>query len=83
MSGFAALLVVFAAGAQPAKVVTDGYGDYLLGVLAGTFRMGDSFGDGESRERPVHQVELDAFYIAKVEMTNGEWKKFRDGHRLR
>ena len=30
LSGFAALLVVFAAGAQPARVVTDGYGDYLL-----------------------------------------------------
>jgi formylglycine-generating enzyme required for sulfatase activity len=40
--------------------------------------MGDTFGDGESRERPVHSVELDAYYIAKYEMTNGEWRKFRD-----
>ena len=40
--------------------------------------MGDTFGDGDARERPVHVVELDAFYIAKFEMTNGEWKKFRD-----
>ena len=37
-----------------------------------------TFGDGESRERPVHTVDLDAFYIGKFEMTNGEWKKFRD-----
>ena len=40
--------------------------------------MGDNFADGDPRERPVHPVELDAFYIAKYEMTNGEWKKFRD-----
>src|SRR5215471_19022284 len=58
-------------------VVNDGHGDFVY-VPAGAFRMGDNFGDGESRERPVHVVELDAFYIAKYEMTNGEWKKFRD-----
>jgi formylglycine-generating enzyme required for sulfatase activity len=59
------------------KVVNDGYGDFVY-VPAGEFRMGDATGDGDPRERPVHVVELDAFYIAKFEMTNGEWKKFRD-----
>src|SRR5947208_7326306 len=63
------------AGATP--VVNDGYGDFVY-VPAGAFKMGDNFGDGESRERPVHTVDLDAFYIAKYEMTNGEWRKFRD-----
>jgi formylglycine-generating enzyme required for sulfatase activity len=58
-------------------VVNDGYGDYVC-VPAGAFRMGDNFGDGESRERPVHTVQLDAFYIGKYEITNGQWKKFRD-----
>ena len=57
--------------------VNDGHGDYVF-VPAGAFQMGDNFGDGESRERPVHTVEFDAFYIGKYEMTNGEWKKFRD-----
>jgi formylglycine-generating enzyme required for sulfatase activity len=71
------LFVVLAASAQPAKVVSDGHGDYVY-VPAGAFRMGDASGDGDSRERPVHVVELDAFYIARFEMTNGEWKKFRD-----
>ena len=73
-------LVVFLPGAArtaPPQTVNDGYGDYVY-VPAGAFRMGDNFGDGEARERPVHAVELDAFYIAKFEMTNGEWKKFRD-----
>jgi formylglycine-generating enzyme required for sulfatase activity len=77
----AAAIVVSAAAsgvtiAQP-KSVNDGYGDYVY-VPAGPFQMGDNFGDGEDRERPVHVVDLDAFYIAKFEMTNGEWKKFRD-----
>ena len=58
-------------------VANDGYGELVL-VPAGAFRMGDNFGDGESRERPVHAVELDAFYIGKYEVTNAQWRKFRD-----
>ena len=76
-AAFATVFVVIAASAQPAKIVNDGHGDYLY-VPPGAFQMGDSFGDGDARERPVHTVELDAFYVARLEMTNGEWKKFRD-----
>jgi formylglycine-generating enzyme required for sulfatase activity/predicted esterase len=60
----------------PAQV-NDGYGDYVY-VAAGAFEMGDSSGDGLTRERPAHVAELDAFYIGKFEVTNAEWKKFRD-----
>lgn len=73
----APLALLLSAPAGPPQTVNDGYGDFLL-VPAGAFRMGDNFGDGEARERPVHTVDLDAFYIAKFEVTNGEWKKFRD-----
>jgi formylglycine-generating enzyme len=66
-----------AAAPQVPKTVNDGYGDFLL-VPAGRFTMGDTFGDGNPRERPAHPVDLDAFYIAKYEVTNGDWKKFRD-----
>lgn len=59
------------------KTVDDGFG-VLVYVPAGEFRMGDNFGDGEARERPVHVVDLDAFYIAKHEVTNAQWRKFRD-----
>jgi len=74
-----ALLLSAAAlqGAGQPVMVNDGYGDYVY-VPAGAFKMGDNFGDGESRERPVHTVELDAFYIGKYEVTNAEWRKFRD-----
>jgi formylglycine-generating enzyme required for sulfatase activity len=77
----AVAIALSAAPQKPAAPATppvnDGHGDYVY-VPAGAFRMGDNFGDGEPRERPVHVVELDAFYIAKYEMTNGEWKAFRD-----
>ena len=59
------------------KTVNDGHGDYLY-VPAGPFKMGDNFGDGMPRERPVHTVDVDAFYIGKFEVTNAEWKAFRD-----
>ena len=66
-----------ATAGSAAPTVNDGHGDYVF-VPAGAFKMGDNFGDGLPRERPVHTVELDAFYIGKYEITNGEWKKFRD-----
>jgi formylglycine-generating enzyme required for sulfatase activity len=62
---------------EPGTRINDGYGDYVF-VPAGPFDMGDHGGDGMKRERPMHVVELDAFYIGKLEVTNGQWKKFRD-----
>jgi formylglycine-generating enzyme required for sulfatase activity/acetyl esterase/lipase len=59
------------------KTVNDGFGE-LVHVKAGPFKMGDNFGDGEAREKPVHEVDLDGFYIGKFEVTNGEWKRFRE-----
>ena len=72
------LLTSFALTAADApKTVNDGYGDFVY-VPAGAFKMGDNFGDGESREKPVHTVDLDAFYIGKFEVTNADWKKFQN-----
>ena len=56
-------------------MVNDGFGDYLL-VSAGTFSMGDHFDEGNSDEIPVHDVYLDAYYIGKFKITNGEYQKF-------
>lgn len=75
MRGLLLLAASLGFAADLPKTVNDGYGDFLL-VPAGAFKMGDNFGDGESRERPVHTVYLDAYYIGKFEVTNGEWKKF-------
>jgi formylglycine-generating enzyme required for sulfatase activity len=77
LGALAPLALLISAPAGPPNVVNDGHGDYVH-VPAGSFRMGDNFGEGEARERPVHVVDLDAFYIAKYETTNLEWRRFRD-----
>jgi acetyl esterase/lipase len=59
----------------PKGIVNDGYGDYLL-VPAGPFRMGDD--SALAREKPAHVVDLGAYYVSKFEVTNREWKKFRE-----
>jgi formylglycine-generating enzyme required for sulfatase activity len=65
------------AQATAGKALDDGYGPYVY-VPAGPFTMGDTFGDGDRREQPAHVVEVDAFYISKYEVTNAQWRRFRD-----
>jgi formylglycine-generating enzyme required for sulfatase activity len=76
MKAVVALLMLWQ-GASGAAPVNDGFGDFVL-VPGGPFRMGDNFGDGDARERPVHVVDVDAFDIGKFEVTNAQWRKFRD-----
>ena len=45
-------------------------------IPAGSFEMGDHFNEGSSRERPVHRVELDAFYMDIHEVTVGQFNQF-------
>jgi formylglycine-generating enzyme required for sulfatase activity len=44
-------------------------------VPGGCFQMGDTFGDGDSDEKPVHEVCVDGFYMGKYEVTQGQWRK--------
>lgn len=44
-------------------------------VKAGCYDMGDTFGDGDRDEKPVHRVCLDDFYMGKYEVTQGQWKE--------
>lgn len=48
----------------------------MISVSAGSFTMGDSWGDGLSVERPAHSVSLSAFEIGKFEVTNAEFYQF-------
>ena len=61
----------------PLRVITwqkDGASMAL--IPAGSFEIGDHFGEGEADEKPVHRVELDAFYIDRHEVTIGQYKQF-------
>ena len=42
-------------------------------IAAGSFKMGSR---KEKEEKPVHQVELDGFYMDKYEVTVGQFKQF-------
>lgn len=41
-------------------------------IPAGSFQMGDSFGEGGSDELPVHSVYVSAFHIQRTEVTNAQ-----------
>jgi formylglycine-generating enzyme required for sulfatase activity len=44
-------------------------------IPGGTFRMGDTFGDGLGNETPVHEVRVNPFHLAKFPVTQGQWKQ--------
>jgi formylglycine-generating enzyme required for sulfatase activity len=46
-------------------------------IPAGTFQMGDSFGEGNYDELPVHEVSVSAFYMAKHEVTKALWDELK------
>ena len=47
-------------------------------INAGEFQMGSEIGNTD--EKPVHTVYLDAFYIDRHEVTNAEYKQFVDAN---
>merc|ERR1711963_719383 len=42
-------------------------------VEGGAFKMGSN--DGKSSEKPIHEVQVDDFYIGKYEVTQAQWKQ--------
>jgi formylglycine-generating enzyme required for sulfatase activity len=65
--------------ASMAKTAPGEYRDPTTGmefVLAkgGCFQMGDTFEDGRSDQRPVHEACVNDFYLGKYEVTQGQWK---------
>ena len=62
------------AGYEP-TFIDSATGMEFIFVKGGCFQMGDTFGDGEADEKPVHEVCVDDFYLGKYEVTQGQWKK--------
>jgi formylglycine-generating enzyme required for sulfatase activity len=56
------------------KTVTGKDGVLMALIPAGAFQMGSN--DGRDDERPVHTVNLDAFYMDVYEVTNAQYKNF-------
>lgn len=54
--------------ADPIKAI-----EFVL-IKGGCFQMGDTFGDGQADEKPVHTACVDDFYIGKYEVTQGQWQ---------
>lgn len=43
-------------------------------VPPGSFMMGDTFDEGMENEKPVHEVQLDSFYLGRYPVTQSQWK---------
>jgi formylglycine-generating enzyme required for sulfatase activity len=52
----------------------------MVFIKGGCFEMGDSVGDGDANERPVHEVCVGDFSIGKYDVTNAEFRQFRPNH---
>ena len=50
----------------------------MVYIPAGSFRMGDIQGGGESNEKPVHRVSVGAFLLGQTEVTVGQFRAFVD-----
>jgi len=48
----------------------------LIHVPRGSFAMGSDAPEADPDERPVHEVELGAYFIAKNEITNEQYRRF-------
>ena len=55
---------------QAASEVPEG----MVLIPAGDFVMGDTFGEGDSDELPVHSVTVSAFYMGETEVTKTQWE---------
>jgi formylglycine-generating enzyme required for sulfatase activity len=66
---------------KKARGFTEPYtGMGFVNVPGGCFTMGDTHGDGQGDEKPLHQVCLDSFSLGKHEVTNAQFRKFRPDH---
>ena len=66
---------------EPGTVFRDsladgGSGPEMVWIPAGSFRMGDIQGGGDSDEKPVHRVSVGKFAMGKFEVTFAEYDKF-------
>ncbi len=52
----------------------------FMAIPGGCFRMGDTYGDGQGDEKPLHEVCLTGFHLGRYEVTNGQYRRFKPDH---
>ena len=74
----AALLIALALlpGGTPAASEPGGEAPQMMLIPAGSFRMGDLNGGGYADEKPVRRVHVDAFGLARHEVTVAQFRRF-------
>jgi formylglycine-generating enzyme required for sulfatase activity len=81
------MVLIFLLLAYPVSVLAEAHytdpttGMEFVSIKGGCFQMGDSVGDGDRNERPVHEVCVSSFSIGKYEVTNAQYKKFKPSHK--
>ena len=74
------LLFFFASPALTESPLTEPLTIELVPIKGDCYQMGDSVGDGDPNERPVHEVCVSDFSIGKFEVTNTQYKAFDPEH---
>ena len=71
------LVVELAQGGSAGDVIQDcPQCPQMVYIPAGSFRMGDIQGGGQSDEKPVHRVSVDAFLLGQTEVTVAQFRAF-------
>ncbi len=60
------------------RLADGGFGPKMVWIPAGSFRMGDIQGGGDSDEQPVHEVSVGRFAMGQYEVTFAEYDKFAE-----
>jgi len=74
--GFIFLLLGCALGLACRRTVEDRTGIEFVKIPAGTFEMGDTFGDGDSDEQPVFNTKIKGYELSKTEVTVRQFRRF-------
>lgn len=69
-----------AVASAEAPYIDPSTGMEMILVKGGCFTMGDSTGEGDPNERPVHEACVENFYLGKYEVTNELFRKFDAKH---
>ncbi len=74
ISMIAIIVLLSCKAAEQPSFIDPATGMEFVKVSGGCYQMGDTFGDGELDERPVHKVCVGDFDLGKFEVTQKQWR---------